>query len=950
MSRTLLTSFTLDETAADRVSGFTLTRELGRPARLEIDVRFASDVAAENAVGKAALLAFGYDGEPAHEMVGVVEAVRLVGSSAMGAEGGGAAQAVHMTVVSQLGLLDGVVSAQIFQDLDVKEIVGKVLEDHGIAGDRQRWQLTGSYAKREYCVWYFESALAFVSRLLEEEGITFWSVAEDGEEKIVFSDDSPSASPIDGDAEVAFRGQRGGVTERDAAFALRELAQVRSGKFTLRDYDFKRPSLDMTVSAESAHDADLERYDYPGLYVEPSVGKQLATVRLEAEQVERETTIGLFDCPRLDAGRVFTLIETPVEDMGGELLVTKVLHAYGSAAPAVFRRFGMQGGRQGDVLVAEAFLIPKATKFRTAQTTPRPVIHGPQTARVVAPQGAAPESIHTDEHGRCKVKFPWDLGPDMDDKASCWMRVAQLQTSGSMILPRIDWEVVVEFAEGNPDRPFVAGKLYNGLFMPPYALPEGKTRTAMRTNSTPGGGGSNEIRLEDRAGGEEIMIHAQHDQTMKTANNKTSTVGNNATRVVAANETIDVSGNQTTKITMGSQTTVGGDNTVSVGGNRNTEVNAVTAVTVGGSQTIDVGGNHFEMDGNPLEALLAIATELAVEAAQAAASQALDRVNAAVQSRVDQAMAPINDLVGQAQGLAAGMEAVQNGDVGAIAGLAADAAGLPMPPGFGGDAGGGESAGRAAPAGAGGEGGGGGEGAGRGEGGDGGGDGPTDYTGMLGINSAVDSAIDRGIRGGSAALGEALGLSAGGGGGQSTANVDGPAGDVAGVDQTDRTKGPGHSTHKVDGSYSESTGALRISGVLMGMHQEISGNLDETVAAAKLTATFGGINESTGGNKTVTALGQLTFSKGDDTENSAGAATAMIGGLVYDKIKGGYALEAGAPATFIGAFHKMEAATSISFTCGASSIQMDDSGVTITSPLVTILAGKIQLTKAVTEN
>src|SRR5690606_34580277 len=129
-------------------------------------------------------------------------------------------------------------------------------------------------------VQYFESALDFVSRLLEEEGIYYSSIVVDGEENIVFADDSPSSEPIEGNAELPFRGQIGFSTKEDAIFGVRELAKVRSGKFTLRDYDFKRPSLDMTVEAEAEADTDLERYDYPGLYVEPSVGKVLAQVRL----------------------------------------------------------------------------------------------------------------------------------------------------------------------------------------------------------------------------------------------------------------------------------------------------------------------------------------------------------------------------------------------------------------------------------------------------------------------------------------------------------------------------------------------------------------------------------------------------------------------------------------------------------------------------------------------
>ena len=384
---------------------------------------------------------------------------------------------------------------------------------------------------------------------------------------------------------------------------------------------------------------------------------------------------------------------------------------------------------------------------------------------------------------------------------------------------------------------------------------------------------------------------------------------------------------------MGAQTSVTGDQTVSVGGNRNTEVNAVTALNASGSSATSIGGNHFEMDGNPLEALLAIAAEAAIAAAEAAASAALDRVNAAIQDRVDQVMAPINELTGQLEQVGAAMEAVGNGDVGAIAGMAADAAGLPMPPGFGGgdEAGGGGEAG-------GGEGEGGGEAA------------PEpSYTEQLGIDAAVNSAIEQGIHGAAGALGAALGLDSAGGGGASGANAEGPAGDVPGIDQTDRAKGPGHSLHKIDASLSEDIGSLRIQASIQAIHTEVAGNMTEDVSLAKVTAMFGNITETTAGNKTTNALGTIVFAKGGETENAGGNSMTMVGGLIYDKVGGGYSIEGGGPTTFMGAFHKLEAATAITFKCGASEVVIDDSGITITSPLVAVLSSKIEMTKAVAQ-
>ncbi|MEO5726408.1 MAG: type VI secretion system tip protein TssI/VgrG, partial [Byssovorax sp.] len=714
----------------------------------------------------------------------------------------------------------------------------------------------------------------------------------------------------------------------DAVYSISERRRVVSGKFVLRDYDFKRPKLEMTASAESDADTDLEVYDFPGLYVEPAEGKRLAQVRLEAEQAARNVTLIESDCTRLDVGRKFKITDALHDEINGGYVVVAAVHelGYGGGGEATYR------------VVAE--LLPEAVKYRSPRVTPQPIVEGPQTARVVAPKGAPSEDIHTDEHGRCKVKFNWDLGPAQDDKASCWMRTGQLETSGSMILPRIGWEVVVEFLEGNPDRPVVSGRLYNGVFMPPYALPEGKTRTSMQTASTPGGGGANEIRFEDKAGAEELMIHAEFDQNLSTANNKTKNVGNNETVHVAVDSTKSVGANEDIKITMGFETNVAADQSLSVGGNRSLEVNAVTALNVGAASTTTVGGNHFEMDGNPLKALIAIAAERAAEVAKAAAGKAMDQINAAVQAKVDQAMAPITGLQQQMAQIGAGMEAVANGDMGGAAPLLAQAAGLPSPGAFASSMAGGAEAGRgggeAVAARAGGS-------PGEGGGGEGG------LTNQLGVNEAVNSAIDRGAASAADALGSALGLDSEGGGGESAANEVGPVGDVAGVDATDRAKGPGHNTAKVTGDLKELVGSTRIRAVLNGVNNEIAGSVKETVGTAKVEMILGNRTETVGGSKTETALGLVIITKGDETEKVTGAKTTMVGGAILEKIGGGHSITAGAPATFIGAFHKIEAGTSITLKCGASEVVIDGSGIAMSSPLVTITAGKVSMTKAVSE-
>jgi len=271
---------------------------------------------------------------------------------------------------------------------------------------------------------------------------------------------------------------------------------------------------------------------------------------------------------------------------------------------------------------------------------------------------------------------------------------------------------------------------------------------------------------------------------------------------------------------------------------------------------------------------------------------------------------------------------VANGDLGAAAPLMASAAGLPSPGGFAGEVGGGGEAARAS---------------------GGGGEAAPGATAQLGIDQAVHSAIQRGVSAGAGALGSALGLDADGGGGQSEANEAGPVGDVGGVDGTDRAKGPGHSTSKIAGSAKEKIGAVRVVAAIKPIATKVTGNLSEDIGAARVQMALGNIAEEIGGDKDESALGLVIITKGDETEAITGAKTAMVGGAILEKIGGGHSITAGAPASFIGAFHKIEAATSITLSCGASTVVIDGGGIAMTSPLVTITAAKVSLTKAVAE-
>jgi type VI secretion system secreted protein VgrG len=744
---------------------------------------------------------------------------------------------------------------------------------------------------------------------------------------VVFEDDSTLADPIDGEKSIPYRHGAGLDASADAVGVITQRHKTATGKITFRDYDFKRPQLDLTVSASADKHADLEVYDYPGQYTEPKEGTRLAQVRLESIQAERLVLDLESGCPRLTAGRWLTLVETPNE-LDGDYLVTSAVH---EMTMGVYR--------------VHATVIPKKVKYRTPQRTPRPVIDGPQTAVIVAPPGSPVQEIHTDEHGRVKVQFHWDRYGKNDDKSSCWMRVAQQQTSGSMILPRLGWEVIVEFLEGNPDRPIVTGRVFNGKFMPPYALPEGKTRTALQTSSSPGGKGTNEIRMEDKAGSEEVKIGSQKDTTLATGNNKTTSTAANETKSVGVDSTITVGADQTVKVTNGYKNTVGAAQSASVGGNRTIEVNAVYGLTSGGASATSVGGNQFEMDGNPIQGLISLAVKTATEAAKAEAEQAMKKLDAAVSEKVNQAMGPINAAQEKAAQVNAAMDAVSKGDLGAAANAVSAASGLPSPAQFGaslgGEPAGGGSAdldrggGEAAKAGAEGKG---------AEGGGGGG--PLDHaSSKFGLDKMVNGAIDKA----SGKLGEALGVGGEGGGGESAANVAGPDGVVGGNSAGDSATGPGHAINVCSATHDEKVGSVKATIAAGGIHTTVKGARSQKIGAARVELVGGIRGETCTADKTEKAVGLVVISKAPETETVGGARTTMVGGAVLEKIGGSHTVTATGKAMFVGAFHKIDASAAIVFKCGGNEVVIDGGGVTIKAPLVTITAPDVTLTKTVSE-
>lgn len=515
-------------------------------------------------------------------------------------------------VVPRLWLLTRRHQSRIFQDQATPDILQKVFKEGGLSTDEFKISLKRSYKPRKYCVQYRESDMDFASRLMEEEGIFyFFEHTEDGH-LLRIGDDASAHVAIAGEPTLSYLPGDEGQTAGEAVSSFRFGRAVRTGKVTLREFDFRKPSLDMTTEAPADKWKDLERYDYPGEYHNTGLGKELVKIRLEEEQAGREEGEAESTCRLVAPGQTFTLDLHRRDALNQEYVVTEVRH-WGTQ-PQAAEEDNVGGDAREEATYHNEFdCIPKSRPYRPERSTPRPRVEGPQTAIVTGPSG---EEIHTDEFGRIKVRFFWDRSGVKDDKSSCWVRVSQGWAGtgwGSIHIPRVGQEVVVEFLEGDPDRPLITGRVYNGESPVPYGLPGAKTRSTIMSNSTPGGGGSNEIRFEDAKGSEEIYVHAQkdnnivveNDRTRKVGHDETWEIGNDQTGTVKHDQKLTVNNNRTKRVDVDQSESIGGNKTIDVEGNHtetihkskkvnvtlgHTEVvNAYQSITVGGARMLKVG-------------------------------------------------------------------------------------------------------------------------------------------------------------------------------------------------------------------------------------------------------------------------------------------------------------------------------------------------------------------------
>ena len=565
-----------------RMEGFD---EISRPFRFDLSVVSESlDLKAADVLGTKATVTVGED-QPRH-FNGFVSEFALTDIRDGYAH-------YRLILVPWLWFLSLKTDNRIFQNQSVVEIVEAVFGDYPDADFEKR--LNGSYPPRDYCVQYGESDLHFIQRLLEHEGMFYFFEYEDGAHRMILADDNgtlkpgPDADtlPYESDNRISFR-------DGDFITAWLPVSQVRPGNFAHTDYDFEKPSSDLMAKAAGplghAQDGN-ENYHYPGNYTELGRGDDLSALRLEELQAPQRRITAAGTARPLWSGRSFTLSEFPREEENDDYIVLRTDYELWDAQ----YRTGSGTGDVGYLIALR--LAPKSVAYRPPRITPKPVMKGPQTAVVVGPGG---EEIFTDEYARVKVQFFWDRLGGKDENTTCFIRVSQTWAGagwGFIQIPRIGQEVIVDFLEGDPDQPIITGRVYNAEQMPPYGLPGNASQSGWKSNSTPGGGGWNELRFEDKAGSEEVYFQAQKDHTELVKNNEARTIGNDFSEDVGHDAQQSVGNNRTESVGVDKSTSVGANRTVDIGSNDTETVGVNRSLSVGADETISIGNNSTETIG-----------------------------------------------------------------------------------------------------------------------------------------------------------------------------------------------------------------------------------------------------------------------------------------------------------------------------------------------------------------
>lgn len=546
--------------------------ELGRLFSYEIDLLSKDmDLRPEDLLGQEMTVALLLPKGDQRYFHGFVSQFSFVGSSGAHAE-------YRATLHPWLWFLTRSADCRIFQNKSVPEILKEIFEDFGFS-EMVRDNLNQSYSTWEYCVQYRETDFNFVSRLMEQEGIYYYFEHDKEKHTLVLSDGYSSHDTVNDYEELPyFPPDRHDHRERDHINHWQLSQVVQPGAYVLTDFDFEKPKSSLETKRIITRDhamAKFEIFDFPGEYQTNADGDQFVQARIEELQTQHEVVRGAGSARGLGAGHLFSLTGYPRSDQNRQYLVVSASYALESDS----YESGSSGS--GDLFSCNFQAVPSGQPFRAARVTPKPAVQGPQTAMVV---GKAGEEIWTDEYGRVKIQFHWDRYGKSDENSSCWVRVSQLWAGsrwGGMHIPRIGQEVIVEFLEGDPDAPIITGRVYNRDSMPPYPLPKHQTRSTVKSDSSKGGGGCNELRFEDKKGEEQVFFHAQKDMDQRVKHDLKEFVGNDMHLIVKGNRKESVEGNSHQQVTGNHLEKVDGKLALQVGTQRDEKVGTNYAVEAG---------------------------------------------------------------------------------------------------------------------------------------------------------------------------------------------------------------------------------------------------------------------------------------------------------------------------------------------------------------------------------
>ncbi|SAK83111.1 Rhs element Vgr protein [Caballeronia calidae] len=588
--------FTLDSPHGDDLKFHRLDGEeaLGRLFEFRIDALADShSLSLRDMLGKPVTVRIEQQDGSMRYLNGIVARATLAGRRAQRHYG------YELTVRPWLWLATRRTDCRIFQNCTVPEIVQSVLAPYGFPVEQH---LTESYVPREYCVQYNESDAAFVSRLMEFEGIYYYFRHAEETHTLMLCDAMSSHAALPGYATIPYVAQdRTAIADEEHIDSWLPAQEVSVGKHQTSDYDYTKPRADLSAQKldPRGHEHDsFASFEWPGGYRDDAPGAHYSRVRLEEQQAEHERASAGTDVRGAAPGFLFTLAHCPRADQNREYLIVRCRYRFQENAYA-----SDQGG-EAVVHATQMLVQPSSLPYRPPRETPRPRTSGPQTATVVGPPG---EEIWTDPYGRVKLQFRWDRYGRSDQDSSCWVRVSSPWAGsgfGGVQIPRVGDEVVVDFLNGDPDQPIVTGRVFNGERMPPWGLPASATQSGMLSRSSPGGTTehANALRFEDRRGAEQLWMHAERnfdaeteqDHTLSVGHDHTHSVGNDETMQVTNNRQRNVGQNETVNIGQHRVAQIGGNETHGVGGNRTRTVGKNETVTVGANRDATIGGTHKE--------------------------------------------------------------------------------------------------------------------------------------------------------------------------------------------------------------------------------------------------------------------------------------------------------------------------------------------------------------------